>query len=65
MDLVGALAKCEVSPYPFIPQGLQVLNVAKGGALHQRPTELEESDIHHGLEGGWPPHEVWIGRTRI
>ena len=45
-------------PTLCICRGMQVLNVALGGTLHEHVADTLPEDIHRGEDGGWTTHEV-------
>ena len=45
-------------PALFVCRGMQVLNVALGGTLHQHVPALGIDDIHRDENGGWAFHDV-------
>jgi len=40
-------------PALCICRGMQVLNVALGGAMHEHIPDVQAEDIHRGADGGW------------
>ncbi|NNF64521.1 MAG: gamma-glutamyl-gamma-aminobutyrate hydrolase family protein [Acidimicrobiia bacterium] len=56
-----ALARAVIErdvPALFVCRGMQILNVALGGTLHQHVPALGFGDIHRDEQGGWAFHEV-------
>jgi len=47
-------------PSLFVCRGLQVLNVAMGGTLHQHLADTLEEDMHRLDEDGWAYHDAEI-----
>ena len=45
-------------PALFICRGMQVLNVALGGTLHEHLPDVLDEDMHRGADGGWAHHAV-------
>jgi putative glutamine amidotransferase len=52
-------------PTLCICRGMQVLNVALGGTLHEHVADLHPHDIHRGDDGGWTVQEVNIIPTSL
>ena len=51
--LVAQLVERADLPALCICRGMQVLNVALGGAMHEHIPEIQPEDIHRGADGGW------------
>lgn len=47
-------------PTLCICRGMQVLNVALGGTLHEHIADSLTEDIHRGEDGGWTTHSVIV-----
>lgn len=47
-------------PTLFICRGMQILNVALGGDLHQHIPDLHPGDIHRNAQGGWTRQPVSV-----
>jgi putative glutamine amidotransferase len=47
-------------PALFICRGLQVLNVALGGTLHEHIPDVRETDMHRSADGTWTRHAVQV-----
>jgi putative glutamine amidotransferase len=45
-------------PTLAICRGMQVVNVALGGTLHEHIADVQPEDIHRGADGGWTVHTV-------
>ncbi len=58
LALIKALIEDGKKPALFICRGMQLLNVALGGTLHEHIPDIREDDIHRGLEGGWTVQPV-------
>lgn len=52
-------------PSLFVCRGMQMLNVALGGTLHQHIPALGGEDIHRDAAGGWVFHEVNASENSI
>lgn len=48
------------TPSLFICRGMQVVNVAAGGSLHEHIPDIRPEDIHRGEDGGWAIQEVGV-----
>lgn len=48
----------EKTPTLFICRGMQVLNIAAGGSLHEHIPDIRPDDIHRGADGGWSIQQV-------
>ncbi len=48
------------TPSLFICRGMQVVNVAAGGSLHEHIPDIQPEDIHRGADGGWAIQEVGV-----
>ena len=48
------------TPTLFICRGLQVLNVAAGGTLHEHIPDIRDADIHRDEAGLWAMQEVHV-----
>ena len=46
------------TPSLFICRGMQVVNVAAGGSLHEHIPDIQPEDIHRGEDGGWAMQAV-------
>lgn len=57
LALARALIERDV-PALFVCRGMQMLNVALGGTLHQHVPALGFGDIHRDEQGGWAFHDV-------
>jgi len=51
--LVQQLADQHEVPALCICRGMQVLNVALGGSMHEHIPDIQPVDIHRGDDGGW------------
>jgi len=60
LTLVRHLIANEKVPTLCICRGMQILNVALGGSLHEHVADNLPKDIHRGEDGGWTLHEVSI-----
>jgi putative glutamine amidotransferase len=59
-----ALLKEVTGPRPMpvlcICRGMQILNVARGGTLHEHIPDVREEDIHRAADGGWALQPVQV-----
>lgn len=53
LELVRRLANGRFLPTLAICRGMQVVNVALGGTLHEHVADVYPADIHRGADGGW------------
>ena len=60
LNLLRELVSGNEYPTLCICRGMQALNVALGGSLHEHIPEIQENDIHRGEAGGWTIHEVSV-----
>jgi putative glutamine amidotransferase len=60
LALVHQLLGVENIPTLAICRGMQILNVALGGTLHEHVAESLDEDIHRGDDGVWRVHGVSI-----
>lgn len=60
LALVRHLVNGNQLPTLAICRGLQVLNVALGGTLHEHVPDLSGNDIHLNAEGGWIMQDVSV-----
>lgn len=51
------------TPTLFICRGMQLLNVALGGDLHQHIPDVQSTDIHRDAAGGWAVQPVNVDRN--
>ncbi|MEM6530831.1 MAG: gamma-glutamyl-gamma-aminobutyrate hydrolase family protein, partial [Chloroflexota bacterium] len=58
LALTAHVVKASTMPVLFICRGLQVLNVALGGTLHEHLPDILNKDIHRGSDGGWARHPI-------
>lgn len=50
----------KMTPSLFICRGVQVLNIAAGGSLHEHIPDIRPEDIHRGPDGGWSVQLVQV-----
>jgi putative glutamine amidotransferase len=50
-------------PTLCVCRGLQLLNVALGGSLHEHLADVQPEDIHRGEQGGWTIQEIEVVPT--
>lgn len=63
MDLIERVLENGKIPTLFICRGMQLLNVFRGGDLHEHIPDVQETDIHRGADGGWTVQPVDVDRT--
>lgn len=59
LSLVPALLTRKL-PVLFVCRGMQVLNVAMGGSLHEHLADIYPDNIHQGKGSFWADHEVTL-----
>ncbi|MEM7114466.1 MAG: gamma-glutamyl-gamma-aminobutyrate hydrolase family protein [Chloroflexota bacterium] len=60
LTLVQELTNGQYLPTLCICRGMQVLNVALGGSLHEHVADVHPEDIHRGPDGGWTVQEAFV-----
>lgn len=65
LSLVRHLTNGSRLPALCICRGVQVLNVALGGTLHEHVADLHPEDIHRNAQGGWAMQEVQVQPTSL
>ncbi len=60
LALVHHLLEAQNIPSLYICRGMQILNIALGGSLHEHVADTIPEDIHRGDDGVWRVHEVSI-----
>ena len=65
LTLVRHLVNDRRLPTLCICRGVQVLNVALGGTLHEHVADLQPQDIHRNKDGGWAMQEVQVVPTSL
>lgn len=60
LALIGHAVETNDKPVLCICRGMQVLNVALGGTLHEHIPAIREKDIHRDEEGLWALHDCHI-----
>lgn len=60
LNLLRELVSGNEYPTLCICRGMQALNVALGGSLHQHIPDIQEDDIHRAEDGGWTIQEVSV-----
>ena len=59
LALIRAWAKTD-KPMLCVCRGMQVLNVAMGGTMHEHIPDVREKDIHRDSNGLWAIHEISV-----
>lgn len=52
-------------PMLCVCRGMQVLNVAFGGTMHEHVPDVRENDIHRSADGLWAIHEVLVDENSL
>jgi putative glutamine amidotransferase len=52
-------------PMLCVCRGMQVLNVALGGTMHEHIPDVRENDIHRSADGLWAIHEVLVDENSL
>ncbi|RMF80207.1 MAG: gamma-glutamyl-gamma-aminobutyrate hydrolase family protein [Chloroflexi bacterium] len=60
LRLVRYLVEHKSHPTLCICRGMQVLNVALGGTLHEHIADVLDEDIHRSSDGGWAVQPVMV-----
>ncbi|WP_120502368.1 gamma-glutamyl-gamma-aminobutyrate hydrolase family protein [Roseovarius sp. EL26] len=60
LDLTRALLEQRNKPALFVCRGMQMMNVALGGTLHEDIKSALGQDIHRGADGLWTQQEVQV-----
>ena len=60
IDLLRQVTGAEPKPTLCICRGMQVLNVALGGTLHEHIPDVRQEDMHRAGDGGWALQEVQV-----
>ncbi len=60
LKLARALITARKKPALFVCRGMQIMNVALGGTLHEHVQDAIGHDIHRGLDGLWTQQEVQV-----
>ena len=60
LDLVRHLLDAKKIPSLYICRGVQILNIALGGTLHEHVADTIPKDIHRGDDGVWRVHDIHI-----
>lgn len=64
MSLIHAWLKTE-KPLLCVCRGMQVLNVALGGTMHEHIPDIRQEDIHRSADGKWTVHEIAVDEESI
>lgn len=65
LTLVNHLVNGQQMPTLFICRGIQVLNVALGGSLHEHVADIHPEDIHRMEGEGWMPQSITVERSSL
>lgn len=65
LGLARYLAQERETPVLCICRGMQVLNVALGGTMHEHIPDVRETDIHRNEKGGWSFQPVSIDENSL
>ena len=60
LSLARHIIQEKTTPVLCICRGLQVLNVATGGTLHEHILDIRETDIHRNAEGLWQMQPIMM-----
>jgi putative glutamine amidotransferase len=52
-------------PMLCVCRGMQVLNVALGGTMHEHILDVRENDIHRSADGLWAIHKVLVDENSL
>ncbi|SLN17832.1 Putative glutamine amidotransferase [Roseovarius albus] len=63
LDLTRALIEQRRKPALFVCRGMQMMNVALGGTLHEDIKGAIGQDIHRGTDGLWTQQEVQVDES--
>lgn len=64
LDLIQAWLKTD-KPMLCVCRGMQVLNVALGGTMHEHIPDIREKDIHRSDTGQWTVHEISVDESSL
>ena len=64
LGLIHAWLKTD-KPMLCVCRGMQVLNVALGGTMHEHIPDIRETDIHRGTDGLWAIHEISVDENSL
>jgi putative glutamine amidotransferase len=64
LALIRAWSKTD-KPMLCVCRGMQVLNVAFGGTMHEHIPDVREKDIHRGADGLWAIHEISVDENSL
>ena len=65
LALVHHLLDAQNIPSLYICRGMQILNIALGGTLHEHVADTLPEDIHRGDDGVWRVHGVRIQQKTL
>jgi putative glutamine amidotransferase len=60
IEFVRRIAATKNKPMLCICRGMQVLNVALGGTMHEHILDVREKDIHRNANGEWTTHNCYV-----
>lgn len=58
IEIIQQIVASKEKPVLCVCRGMQVLNVALGGTLHEHIPDIREQDTHRNEDGFWIVHEV-------
>jgi putative glutamine amidotransferase len=64
LALIRAWSKTD-KPMLCVCRGMQVLNVAFGGTMHEHIPDVREKDIHRSADGLWAIHEILVDENSL
>jgi putative glutamine amidotransferase len=65
ITLARYVAQQKQIPTLCVCRGMQLLNVALGGSLHEHIPDVRKQDIHRGPSGGWAVHKATVDRESL
>jgi putative glutamine amidotransferase len=65
IDILRRVTGESAMPVLCICRGMQILNVALGGTLHEHIASGHQRDIHRAVDGGWALHPVQVAADSL